>query len=245
MNKIKNFVYAIIVMTGVLLSAGCTKDDPSSFQAMAAVNFTGKTIDYTFMANPEDEYVLEIPVKIIGDTVSYDRYFKAAVVKDTSTTATAEQYKIIGGVVKKGAFTGTLSVRLYNAPALATATVSLKLQLADTTDFKAGNIESNQFIVRWTDKVIVPSWSYYRYFFTSVASTAAYRIIVQTTGLTTLTAAQYVALGAAGAQVLGTQFGDYVKQWNKDNPTNHLKHDDGTQMGQEIVPLYYTHSKYD
>lgn len=243
MNKLKTNLYCAITL--LVLTTGCTKDEPTSFGAAPAVNFTGQTIEYTFMSNPDDEYIQQIPVKIIGDTASRDRYFKAVVVKDTSTTAADGQYQVLGGVVKRGSFTGTLSVKLYNNPALANARIAVKLQLADTTDFKAGNIETSRFVVGWTDKIVVPSWSYYRYFFTSVASTAAYRIIVQTTGITTLTAAQYSAMGATAAQVAGTQFGDYIKQWNKDHPADHLKHDDGTQAGQEMVPLYYSHAKYD
>lgn len=239
--KIKRtFLY--ILLSGA--AVGCTKDEPAAFEAKAAVNFIGKSVEYTFMSNPQNEYIQEVPVRIIGDTTSYDRYFKAVVIKDTSTTAADGQYEVLRGVVKRGQFTGVLPLKLRNAPALSTSRIAVKLQLSDTTDFQAGNVESNQFVVGWTNKVVVPSWTYYRYFFTSVASTAAYRLIVQTTGLTTLTASQYVQLGQVGAEALGTRFGDYVKQWNKEHPGDPLKHDDGTQAGKEIVPLYYSREKY-
>jgi hypothetical protein len=212
----------------VILLNSCEKAELTPFQAPAAINFSDSTaykLAYTFLTNPEDEYIQKIPVRVLGDTVGYDRHFTAEVVQDTSTTATSAQYEVLGGIVKAGEFTGTLSVKLRNSPELETSTVSLKLKLVDSEDFKAGNIESNYFI--------------------SVASTAAYRAIVLSTGLTSLTAAEYVAMGQTGAEVLGTQFGDYVKQWNLDHPNDHLKHDDGTQAGQEIVPLYYTKSKFD
>lgn len=215
------------------------------FKADAAVNFNGSFVEYSFLGNPSNEYIQEIPVIIIGDTVNYDRHFKAEVVRDTSTTASDSQYEIIGGIVKAGEFTGTLSIKLRNSPELSTSSVSVKVKLIDSEDMKAGNVEANQYIVRWTNKIIIPSWTYYRVFFCSVSSTAVYRLIVQTTGLKTFPASQYVALGTAGAQALGTQFGDYVKQWNKDHPNDHLKHDDGTRAGQDIVPVYYTRSKFD
>lgn len=243
----KNFKFKICLSLLVLvILAGCKKDEIGSFNADAAVNFTVLSTQYSFIQNASGAHIQEIPVEIIGNAADKDRKFKVEVVKDSITTAGENQYQIMEGLVKAGEFTGTLSIKLLNSPVLATSTAGLKLKLIDSEDFKAGNLESNTAVVYWTDKILVPSWSYFRYFFTSVASTSAYRIIVQTTGLTTLTATQYSReIGAAGVQALATQFGDYVKQWNIDHPNDKLKHDDGTKAGQEIVPLYYTHSKFD
>ena len=248
MRKINSYLLSWLVLS--ILLVNCTKKDIATFASDDAVNFgrieNTNTVTYSFMANPNDEYIQEVPVLIMGDTAGFDRSFEVQVVNDSNTTASPDQYQILGGTVKAGQFTGTLAVKLMKTPDLDDTTVSLKLKLIDAADFKAGNIESSEFIVRWTNKVVVPSWTYFRYFFTSVPSTAAYRLIVQTTGLTTLTARQYaVDIGAAGVQALATKFGDYVKQWNKDHPNDKLKHDDGPKAGEEIVPLYYTHSKYD
>lgn len=232
-----------------LLFTACSKSEIPTFQGVPGVNF-GKientnSVVHSFLGNTGDDYIQEIPVIIMGDTSAKDRTFNVEVVNDSNTTAAPNQYEIIGGIVKKGEVNGTLSVRLIKTPSLDTSTVSLKLRLVDSEDFKAGNVETSEFIIKWTNKIVVPSWSYFRYFFTSVGSTAAYRIIVETTGLTTLTAQQYGALGEAAVIAYATKFGDYIKQWNKDHPDDKLKHDDGTKAGQEIVPLYYTHSKFD
>ncbi|WP_420477460.1 DUF4843 domain-containing protein, partial [Noviherbaspirillum sp. ST9] len=180
-----------------------------SFQAKPAVNFVGQTTEYSFMSNPENEYVQEVDVRILGDTVDYDRHFSAEVVKDSLTTARDDQFEIIGGVVKAGEFTGKLSVKLRNAPELSTSKIAVKLKLIDSEDFKAGNIELSTFVVTWSNQVVVPSWTYFRYYFTAVASTSAYRAIVVSTGLTRLTAADFRVMQAAGAEALGTKFGDY------------------------------------
>lgn len=248
MKNIK-FLFSYVLLISVVFT-GCKKDEISEFQADAAVNFIqidkAYSVQYSFLGNSEDEYIQEIPVRIIGDTTGNDRQFSAVVVKDSITTAPESQYEILGGVIEAGKFEGKLTVKLLNSDALNTSRVSIKLKLAGSEDFKAGNVESSEFVVTWTNQVIVPSWSYYRYYFTSVASTAAYRLIVQTTGLTTLTATQHNReIGALGVEALGTQFGDYVKQWNLDHPDQLLRHDDGTQAGQLINPLYYTRSKYD
>ncbi len=248
MKKIRFCCVSILALS--LFFASCKKQDLQPFKANSAINFVKvdnqNSITYSFMTNPSNEYTQDITVNIIGDTSNVDRTFEVQVVNDTNTTALPAQYKILGGVVKAGQFTGKLSLRLFNSPELENKTISLKLKLVDSKDLKAGNIESSEFIVKWTNQIVLPSWTYFRLFFSSASSNSVYRIIMQTTGLTTLTAAQYSReIGAAGVEVLATVFGDYVKQWNKDHPNDKLKHDTGTQAGQEIVPLYYTRSKFD
>lgn len=247
MKNVKIFLSILVILPSIFLS--CKKDEIQPFKSNPAVNFNQidylNSVKYSFLANTSGEYIQEIPVTIMGDSANVDRHFEVTIVNDSNTTAKPGQYEILGGLVKAGQFKGTLSIKLLNSTVLDSTTVSLKLKLTDSKDFNAGNIESTEFIVSWTNQVVVPSWSYFRYFFTSVASTSAYRIIVLTTGLTTFTAKQYGALGAAGTQALATKFGDYIKQWNLDHPNDKLKNDDGTKAGEEIVPLNYTHSKYD
>lgn len=243
MRKLNCILYLALVVN--LLLASCKKDEIPSYKGVPSINFVGTTFNYSFLGNAQNEYVAEIDVNIMGDAADHDRHFNAVAVIDSVTTAKPNQYQIIGGLVKAGAYKGKLSVKVFNSTELNTAKVDLKLKLSDSEDFKAGNIETNQFVVGWTNQIIVPAWTYYRYFFTTAGSENAYRIIVQTTGLKTLTVAEYRALGQVAAETLGTAFGDYVKQWNKDHPNDRLKHDSGTLKGQDIVPLYYTHSKFD
>jgi len=243
---VKNLkLISFVALVGTLLFTSCAKQDIMPFQANSAVNFINKTTEYSFLGNPEDEHIQEIEVRIMGDATDSDRRFNVEVIQDSLTTASAQQYEIMEGIVKAGEFKGKLYVKLLKSPALDHDKVSLHLRISNSDDFKKGNTESVDFTVFWTNKVIVPAWTYYRYFFTAKASTAAYRAIVESTGVKTFTVQDYIAVGPTGAQALGTQFGDYVMQWNKDNPDNPLRHDDGDLAGQEIVPIYYTHSKFD
>ncbi|MCG8375479.1 MAG: DUF4843 domain-containing protein, partial [Chlorobiales bacterium] len=194
--------------------------------------------------NPDDEYIMEIDVRIVGDTANYDRNFNVGII-DTLTTAQPDQYEIIGGVVKAGEFEGKLSVKLFKSEMLKDTTLNIGLKIVDSEDFLSGNIEKNQFVLGFTNKVILPSWRFIRYFFCANSSTECYRIFVLTTGLTKFDFAEFRVYGTAGSIALGTKFGDYIKEWNKNNPDNPLKHDDGDKAGEEIIPRYYTHSKYD
>lgn len=241
---IKNLIIVLVMAIGI---ASCTKKDITAFKSADAVNFIDTTVvayEYSFLGNPSPEYVYELPVRIIGNAVDRDRTFNAEVVKDSATTAPDNLYEILGGYVKAGQYRGFLRIRLRNAAALATSKVSLRVKLTASPDFEVGHADKNRFIVRWTEQVVVPSWSIYRFYFTSAASTRAYKLIVQTTGLKTLTTAEHTAMTPAGAQAMATIFGDYVKQWNLDHPNDILTHDDGTLVGQPITPLYYTRSKY-
>jgi len=245
MNKTKYTLCLALALIVTMFNA-CKNEDIAGYKADPAVNFTAASGDYSFITNPDNEYVQQIEVRVMGNAADHDRQFSAAVVKDSLTTATDDQYSIVGGLVKANELTGMLSVKIKNSADLSTKKVTVKLQLVNSADFKAGNIESQLYVLGWTNQILVPNpWSYFQYFFTSKASTSAYRIILQTTGLTRFNAADYRALGSDGTLTLATKFGDYVKQWNLDHPDDHLKHDDGVLAGQEIVPLYYTHSKYD
>jgi hypothetical protein len=229
----------------LLVTASCKKKDLNTFDAPAAVNFKDLSFEYSFLSNPTNEAIIKAAVRVMGDTAAVDRQFAVEVVKDTNTTAADNQYQVVKSVIRAGKFVDSLEVKVLNAPELSVKKVSLKLRIVNGPDLKAGNVEKSTFKVTWSNQIVVPSWTVFRSYFTSVASTAAYRLIVQTTGLTTLTPAQHGQLGVPAAQALATRFGDYIKQWNKDHPNDKLKHDDGTQAGQEMVPLYYTHSKYD
>lgn len=243
MKNIKTSLFCLVVL--ILATTACEKDEITSFGAQSAVNFTAEKSEYSFLGNTTGEHIIEAPVRIIGEASDRDRFFTVSVIEDSLTTASPELYEIQEGVVPAGEFEGTLYVKVKNAEELDEETVSLHLEVAESEDFKRGNIESTDFTISWTNKVIVPDWRWYSYFFTRTPSTAAYRAVVESTGLTQFTIRDYLNLGPTGAQAMGTQFGDYVKQYNLDHPGEPLLHDDGDKAGEPIVPLYYTQSKYD
>ena len=244
MKKIK-FIPIYMLLGILFFMSACEEEEIMTFDtSRAAVNFSSSSFGYSFLKNPDNEYIQEIEVDIVGDTVSYDRTFNVEVV-DSMTTATSGQYEVLEGIVKAGEFNGTLYVKLYNSEELKDTTVSVGFKIIDSEDFNVGTIENSQFKLSFTNDIVVPAWSYMRYFFCSTPSTSCYRIFVQVTGLTQFTRTEYIEYGASGTNALATKFGDYIKQWNLDHPDNHLKHDDGTKAGEDIVPLYYTHSKYD
>lgn len=238
-----------------MIFGGCEKSEITGFSSSPSINFEyfqgkGSTLtlftSYSFLTNPTGEYIQNIPVIISGNVVDYDRKFAVEIVKDSTTTATANQYEIIESVIHANRVVDTLRIKLLSSDELNDKTVSIKLRMIESEDFKPGMVGKQEFQVNWTNKVVVPTWGvYFRTFFCAVGSTQAYRIFVQTTGLTNLVARDFGLIGQPGVEALGTVFGDYIKQWNKDNPNDILLHDDGTRAGQPIVPVLYTRTKFD
>lgn len=238
MRQIINYIFFIAI-----LMVSCKKSDPLSFSASPAVNFITTTSVYTFLGNSTGEKIQEIPVRIIGNATEKDRSFSADVITD-QTNAPENLYEILGGEIKAGAFEGVLKVKLKNAPALATSEVKLALRIKGTGELGSGNVESQVHTITWSDKVVIPSWTYYRIFFTQTPSSRAYKLIVELTGLTTFPASVYSGLQQHGAEALGVKFGNYIKQWNIDHPNDILVHDDGAAVGQAIVPKYWDKNLY-
>lgn len=234
----KNIIYTIFLMAlCVVFTMSCEKDEVGNFTAEPAINFVNDSIQYSFIQEVADEYVLEVPVAITGTTTNNDRYFEVEVLNDDLTTAPTDLYEIIEGKVPAGSYTGNLLVKLKKAPILDDASVSIHISSIASNDFAIGNIESNTTKLIWTNKIVIPDWRYFAYFFTRYPSSAAYRVFLATTGLTTFSITDYRAVTPTGAQALGKAFGDYLRQYEIDNGSP-LLHDDGDHAGEEIVPIY-------
>lgn len=235
MKKILYTIFSIAIC--VVFATSCEKDEIGSFTAKPAINFVNDSIQYSFIQEISDEHIVEIPVAIIGKIVDYDRYFQVEVVDDQLTTATPDLYEIIEGKVAAGEATGNLLVKLKKAPILDDTSVSIHIKSITSEDFTIGNKGSNTTKLIWTNKIVIPAWTYFRLFFTRYPSSAAYRVFLATSGMTNFSLTDYRAVGPTGAQALGRAFGDYLRQYKIDHGEP-LLHDDGDNIGEEIIPIY-------
>ena len=154
--------------------SSCEKDELTSFSTNPAINFVSDSTQYSFIQEPNNDYVVELPVFIIGDSVSYDRFFNVEVLDDVETTASESQYEIIEGIIPSGSFNGNLKVNVKKSPELDENSVAIKLSVIDSDEFIAGAIENNQTKLIWTNKIVIPAWTYFRFFFTRNSSSRAY-----------------------------------------------------------------------
>ncbi|UMB55449.1 DUF4843 domain-containing protein [Lutibacter sp. A64] len=234
----KNYILITILTLLLIPFVSCEENEIEAFKALPAVNFVNSSLDYSFVQNTDSEYIAEIPVQIIGTATDYDRYFNVEVLNDSITSADTSLYEIVEGKVPANAFEGSLFLKVKNAAKLDTTSVSVHLEIADSEDFVKGNVETKNHTFKWSNTIIMPAWTYYRYFFCRDGSTAAYRVFIAATGRTSFTISDYRALGPTGAKVLGVQYGNYIRNYNAEHPDSPLLHDDGAKAGEPIVPIY-------
>jgi len=224
--------------------SGCEKSEPMSFNAKPAVvfdfrNATDNKVSFSFLGKSGEVGEVRIPVIINGFPEDRDRPFEVEVVTDTITDATASDYKIESGIIHAGRMKDTLLLKVFKTAELETKVVNLYLRVKANEEFERGIKEKQYYQISWSNQAIMPTWgTYFRTFFSQVGSTRAYRIFVETTGLTNFAVADFRIYQQAGAEVLGKKFGDYIRSWNIANPNNKLVHDDGTSKGLEIVPKF-------
>lgn len=239
MRTMKTYFIKVLMILGVaVFIASCEKEDPTAFTADASLNFSKDSLNYSFLGNNTGEYIAEIPVHITGQSVNYDRSFSLEVVEGTDTNASADLYEILGGIIPANDFKGSLKIKVLNSEELDTEVASLKIRLTDSEDFDVRNNANREYLLKWTNKIVVPNWQWFKYFFTRYSSTRAYKIYVEVTGLTNFTLDDYRALGPTGAQALGKAYGDYIREYNSEHPDALLTHDDGDHAGEEIIPVY-------
>tara|TARA_R110002020_G_scaffold185364_4_gene382945 strand:- start:6209 stop:6913 length:705 start_codon:yes stop_codon:yes gene_type:complete len=231
-------VKLILGILSTVLVSSCDKDELTGFSTEAAINFVSDSTQYSFIQEPADEHIVELPVFVTGDSTSYDRFFNVEVLNDPETTAAESQYEIIEGIIPSGSFNGNLMVKVKKSPELDDKSVAIKVMVIRSDDFITGAEESKETKLIWTNKIVIPAWTYFRYFFTRYPSSRAYRIFIEVTGLTTFSLADYRDLTPTGAQSLGKAYGDYIREYNANHPGDPLVHDDGPNEGEEIVPVY-------
>lgn len=242
MKNLKYLFPLYVALSCFLL--GCEKSEPTSFSAKPAIVFDYgianiKKINFSFLGSAAQEGEIRIPVHINGFAADTDRPFELEVITDTITDALATDYSIQSPVVRAGQLRDTLRLLVKRSPELDNKVLNLYLRVKSNAAFDRGVIERQYFQVSWSNQAIMPVWGvYFRTFISSAGSTKAYRIFVETTGLTNFTATEFRQYLQPGAEVLGKKFGDYIRNWNAANPNNILLHDDGAQAGRPIVPRY-------
>lgn len=176
-----------------IVTVGCEEQDVVSFDTdLHAVNFElqeGKDApdlyEFSFTTHlGENEAEAEIGVFITGMPADYDREVKAEVVEESST-ASPENYELLGGIVKAGEVSGKYRIRVKNRTELQTKYDTVTLRLVPTADFEVGNIENSQVTFRWSDQVIKPDcWAIISLMVMPVFSPNAMKALMAATGKT-------------------------------------------------------------
>lgn len=184
-NSLKTESRALFFAAALLLGS-CTQDGIDSYDLNdSAIYFPVNTRLYSFIDTPEAEYAdVEIALNIIGPTADFDRPVIVEV-NEEATTASADQYQVLGAVVKAGSNSGSVTVRIKNdAEALAQGDITLGLRLlandqfstsidpATTLPIIGNNLVSFETELIWSNDVKMPEYLLQRNFLRYVSYTA-------------------------------------------------------------------------
>lgn len=166
--------FLILVMFGAVYMSACKKisTEPSYKQA-ANIYFdwsdsTGTdasrvdSLAYTFALNPartiDTEY---LPVRIAGDRMSKDRFFKLAVVDTATTAKVGTHYKALDSIYKMPADSGLVHVPVYfysTDTSLHSKSVHVRFILLPTTDFTTTDLKYNYAKISISNMLTKPTW---------------------------------------------------------------------------------------
>lgn len=244
----RKLLYSLLFLMACLCSfQACQQEEVMYYQGGNAVHFLDTVSNYSFIQNLEAvKDTMVIPVLLVGNPADWDRTFKVEVVEDEYTTATEGQYRILSSEVLAGDTCGYLYVEIMNPEKLdiETKTLNLHLNLLDNDELKAGGwLKYLTMKLTWSSDLVKPySWRSMYYFICKKYSSNVYRAYIEATGLYEM----YYSLtpdpvtGEKWEQnycyVLGTKFGDWVRNYNATHDDVY-RHDDGDYAGEEIIPI--------
>jgi hypothetical protein len=177
MKKIIN-ISLFILLTAMLFS--CKKDEIMIFDVNDsgvvfpglgdAITYKGYNaaeqiyyVNESFLNVPlsQETYIVDFPVKVSGDSVSFDRQVGYQII-DTATTATSSQYRIVDAVIPAGKFYGRVRFELTRDAALDNKSVKVSIKLIDSPDLKVGSNEYRKGTLNWSNMLAMfPSSSSY------------------------------------------------------------------------------------
>lgn len=158
----KIYLHSLWMALLLLGTVSCQENERMIYAEKAAVYFSSVTekdsISYSFAAGLTDEDVVSIPVKIIGEQVSYDRKI-ALSVDPASTAEEGTQYKNLPTelVLPAGAVETNINITVMNNR-LDEGDVKLILNLKTNDDFDLGYEGQHKAKLIITNQLVKPSY---------------------------------------------------------------------------------------
>ncbi len=249
----------ILTGTALLLLAGCGESPLQTYNAGNNVCFWAHVANHSlYGASPEDMPVdtIRVRLNIMGFTAPVDRTVSGRAVEDQPgtaddkrlTTATPDQYRILGGMIPAGETAGWFEVEVKNIEAIAEGDLKLNVRLTENEHFGPGLKENQSISLTWSRRLLQPeTWRAMRFFFCADYSTQVYRIYMQVTGLKEfwyynpgpdpVNNPEDAKVSAETGRAWGRAFGDVVRTYNAAHPDAPMLHDDGAKSGLPIIPI--------
>lgn len=191
MNRV---IIYIMLLAGICLH-GCQENDKMTYEAKSSVYFQlseeyGKTdldsMIYTFAKGTKVTDTVDLKVKIIGEAVGYDRYFKVEVVDEITSVEQELHYSPLSTEFKVAAdsFRGSVPVIIHNTdPELRDTVLCLGLRIVPSSDFDLGVQEKAIAKLYVTDQLTEPAtWSRFLKYFFGTYNRTKHKVFMELTG---------------------------------------------------------------
>jgi hypothetical protein len=151
------------------------EDDNASIYFQLSDNKLEENLDslsYSFAFNKLEKDTVFIPVKIMGNAVNYDRFYKVMIVDSLSTAKPEIHYKELKTSAYKvpaDSIYGRIPIVLYSSDsALKDSVFHISFQLLESEDFQLGAKNKLRAKLSFTNRLVQPAtWSTLKYFFGS------------------------------------------------------------------------------
>lgn len=109
------------------------------------------SIDYAFNYNIEETYTIEIPVRLMGMPVDYDRQLTLAPVKEETDMVEGTHYTVEPAVIPANTVKTTVKVILLRGrdPAILERSFKLRLELIENDDLRS--VGQKEFTITYSD----------------------------------------------------------------------------------------------
>ncbi|EJX05207.1 hypothetical protein, secreted [gut metagenome] len=166
MKKIAKFIGWTVLAASM---AACTDEDyplydtgqkdSVFFEYVDAKNNPATSIEYAFNYNPDDFYMVEIPVTLMGMPANRERRIELNPVQDKTTMVEGKHYIIESAVLPANAINSVVKVKLLREDvALQQQAFTLLLQIGENEDLRS--VGQNQFQITYSDirPTVRPEW---------------------------------------------------------------------------------------
>lgn len=160
-NTILKTILFIVLGAGALMNYSCKEGSLAEYDPeFAGIYFQNDSLRYSFGVTPFeiDRHNLEIPVKIMGAPVSYDRSFTVTIDPSKSTAEPNVHYQIEKEfVIPADSVNGVIDLVILREP-LGDDEFKLSFSLDDAGDFKPVNEKFKNLVVYFNNRVDPPDW---------------------------------------------------------------------------------------
>ena len=141
MNRLKyNYMFLLYMLLAVVGMSSCDTDYMDYDTGMKdAVYLTSDSLNFQFGMNKGEEYLYQIPVRLLGMPSDVDRHFSAVLVKDSTTAKEDLHYTLdTNFVIPAGSTIGYIKVNLYRYKdrEMAEHPVVIRMQLQENDNFR-------------------------------------------------------------------------------------------------------------